>query len=155
MAPRLPRKLDRDAPFRVMAADSEDLAIVAAYLQDAVLPAREMTYDADAKRFVAILSRFRWERLEAPDLVSEDGGPLYERVHTALRFEDVAKVRSVNLDRADGGLIMELLSIGWTEGEAELVFAGDKRIRLDVGRLSCHVEDLGEPWTTPFRPNHD
>jgi hypothetical protein len=155
MAPRLPKKLDRDAPFRVKAADAEDLAIVAAYLQDAVLPANEMTYDAEAKRFVAIMSRFRWERLDAPELVSEDGGALYERVHTAVRFEDVSKVRSVNMNRGDAGLILELLSIGWTEGEVELVFSGDKRIRLDVEGLSCHVEDLGEPWTTPFRPHHD
>lgn len=160
MAPRLPTRKDRDQPFRVKAEDAEDLEVVSAYLQDAVLPAPEMVFDAEARRFVAILSRFRWERVDDPEQTGEAGQPLYERVHTALRFEEVDAVRSSRLDRTDPALVLDLLSIGWSppaagrSGVVELVFAGDSRIRLDVARLSCHVEDLGEPWSTPFRPDH-
>lgn len=162
MAPNVPKRLrgpNGDViPFRVAAKDSEDLAVVAAFLQDAILPAPEMTYDPDSKRFVAILSRFRWERLENGP-TGEDGTRLYERVHTALRFEEVNSVRSVKIDRTDPKLMMNLLSIGWEKGETgetvDLVFADGATIRLDVARLSCHVEDLGEPWVTPFRPDHD
>jgi hypothetical protein len=145
-------------PFRVAAKDAEDLEVVAAFLQDAILPAPEMTYDPEAKRFVAILNRFRWERLDN-DLTGEDGTRLYERVHTALRFEDVSSVRSANIDRKNQKLMLNLLSIGWEAdkngGVLDLVFAEGATIRLDVARLSCHVEDLGEPWVTPFRPDHD
>ena len=162
MAPKVPKRLrgpNGDViQFRVAAKDSEDLAVVAAFLQDAILPAAEMSYDPGTKRFVAILSRFRWERLEDGP-TSEDGTQLYERVHTALRFEEVVSVRSVKIDRTDRKLMMNLLSIGWEKGETaetvDLVFADGATIRLYVARLSCHVEDLGEPWVTPFRPDHD
>ena len=162
MAPNIPKRLQGSnggvIPFKVTAKDAEDLAVVAAFLQDAILPAAEMTFDAETKRFVAILSRFRWERLDH-GLTGEDGAPLYERVHTALRFEEVKAVRSVKLDRGDPKLMLNLLSIGWEQVEGgevvDLVFADGVTIRLDVARLSCHVEDLGEPWVTPFRPDHD
>jgi hypothetical protein len=162
VAPNIPKRLQgsngRVIPFKVTARDAEDLAVVAAFLQDAILPAPEMTYDPETKRFVAILSRFRWERVDRGP-TGEDGAPLYERVHTALRFEEVTSVRSIKLDRGDPKLMLNLLSIGWETVDGgdvvDLVFADGATIRLDVARLSCHVEDLGEPWVTPFRPDHD
>ena len=50
---------------------------------------------------------------------------------------------------------MNLLSVVFADNAVDLVFAGDSTIRLDVESLSCHVEDLGTPWPTVFRPSHD
>jgi len=160
MALRLFRPTEKDKAFRVRAEDGEDLAVVAAYLQDAVVPLAETTFEAREHRFVAIVSRFRWELLqdEAALDTAEDGSPLYQRVHTALRFENVDAVRSTNIDLRDRGAVLNLLSMALIDdGEdrfVDLVFAEGATIRLDVARLACHVEDLGEPWTTPFRPDH-
>lgn len=147
-----------DRPLRVRAVDAEDLAVVAAYLQDAVVPVSEMAYEADESRFVLVAGRFRWEI--APDgrtggARKEAQGTPYERVHTGIRFEGVRSVRTKGIDRADRGLMLNLLSIAYADGSVDLVFAGESTIRLDVESLSCHVEDLGTPWPTVFRPSHD
>jgi hypothetical protein len=26
---------------------------------------------------------------------------------------------------------------------------------LEVGKIRCHLDDLGEPWPTRWRPGHD
>ena len=42
----------RDRPLRVRAEDHEDLTVIAAYLQDAVVPVSEMSFEAEDHRFV-------------------------------------------------------------------------------------------------------
>ncbi|MDF1794579.1 MAG: DUF2948 family protein [Thalassobaculaceae bacterium] len=144
----------RDRPLRVRAEDSEDLMVVAAFLQDAVIPVSEMSYEADDARFVLVAGRFRWE-------IAPDGKPVegqetpFERVHTGIRFESVRGVRTKGIDRGDRSQILNLLSVAFSDGTVDLVFAGESTIRLDVDNLSCHVEDLGTPWPTVFRPSHD
>ncbi|WPZ34507.1 DUF2948 family protein [Thalassobaculum sp. OXR-137] len=144
----------RDRPLRVRAEDLEDLTVVAAYLQDAIVPVSEMSFLADENRFVLVAGRFRWEI--APDgTVAEGQDTPFERVHTGIRFEGVRKVRTRGIDRRDPGQMLNLLSLAYGEGVVDLVFAGESTIRLDVDSLSCHVEDLGTPWPTVFRPSHD
>jgi hypothetical protein len=36
-----------------------------------------------------------------------------------------------------------------------VTFAGDAALRLQGPRIVCHMEDLGEPWPTRWRPSHD
>jgi len=35
-----------------------------------------------------------------------------------------------------------------------LSFAAARAIRLEIGRLACHLGDVGEPWPTPWKPAH-
>lgn len=143
----------RGRPLRVRAEDLEDLTVVAAYLQDAVVPVSEMSYEASENRFALVAGRFRWEI--APDgSVAEGQDTPFERVHTGIRFEGVRNVRTRGIDRRDPGQMLNLLSLAYGEGVVDLVFAGESTIRLDVDSLSCHVEDLGTPWPTVFRPSH-
>ena len=144
----------RDRPLRVRAQDLEDLTVVAAYLQDAIVPVSEMSFQAQENRFVMVAGRFRWE--VAPDgTVAEGQDTPFERVHTGIRFEGVRKVRTRGIDRRAPGTMLNLLSLAYEDGVVDLVFAGEATIRLDVEGLSCHVEDLGTPWPTVFRPSHD
>lgn len=144
----------RDRPFRVRAADGDDMMVVSAYLQDAVVPVSEMAYLKDERRFVLVAGRFRWETVPDRPPADAEAAP-YERVHCGLRFDQVTAVRTRGLDLQERGRILELLSIGYADGIVDLRFAGDVTIRLDVEGLSCHVDDLGEPWPTVFRPGHD
>ena len=50
------------APLKVIARDAEDLAVVAACLQDALIPLNEMRYLPQERRFIMVANRFRWER---------------------------------------------------------------------------------------------
>jgi len=155
VASRLPRLAGRDRPFRVRAEDAEDLNIVSAFLQDAVIPVVEMAYEPEAGRFVLIAGRFRWEKAVREAAKPGDGMP-FERVHCAVRFEEVTAVRVRGVDlKAERGRMLNLLQFAWRDGGVDLVCADGVTIRLDVRRLACHVEDLGEPWPTAFRPTHD
>lgn len=152
--PKLPGRHRKDQPLKLRATDAEDVSVVSALLQDAVIPVSEMTFEASEKRFVLVAGRFRWE-------IAPDGRPLdgqetpFERVHTGLRFDHVASVRTLGIDRREPGRMLNLLSVAYQDGVVELVFAGDSAVRLDVTELSCHLEDLGDPWPTVFRPSHD
>jgi prepilin-type processing-associated H-X9-DG protein len=152
---RPPSLQGRERPFRVRAQDAEDLAVVSAYLQDAVLPVAEIAYEPAEERFVLVAARFRWEKAVRRKVAAEGGEP-DERVHCGVRFEAVTAVRARGVDpKKDRGRMLNLLQIAWADGHVDLICADEVTIRLDVRRLACHVEDLGEPWPTVFRPTHE
>ena len=116
---------------RLSARSVEDLAVIAALLQDAIVP----------------LNRFRWE--------AGEGAPSRERIHSGLRFDAVERVRYRGIRRTDRGRFLSLLTISCDDGIVVLHFSGGALIRLDVGALRCALEDFGEPWPTPSTPAHD
>lgn len=146
-------------PIRMRAQDQEDLKVVSACLQDAIVPIGDMCYLPDEKRFVAVVSRFRWESCDRP---REGLGPTaeddelfpFERVNCGVRFEGVSAVRTRGLDLKDRKQFLELLSVEAVEGGVALHFAGGGCIRLDAAPVCCLVEDLGEPWPTSCKPCH-
>ena len=142
----------KTTPLRMRAEDSDDLAVISACLQDAVVLVREMKYLPIERRFVMVFNRFRWEHVD--DELNEDGQPVYERVHCGICFENVTAVRQIGLDQRRTGQIASLLAIEPAEGRVDLVFAGGATVRLEVDRLLCHLEDIDEPWPTQWRPAH-
>ena len=50
------------ASLKIIARDAEDLAVVSACLQDALIPLNEMRYLPQERRFIMVANRFRWER---------------------------------------------------------------------------------------------
>ena len=52
--------------LRLRAVDAVDLSVIAACLQDALIPLAEMAYLADERRFMAAFTRFQRERLVDP-----------------------------------------------------------------------------------------
>ena len=147
-----------EAPLRLVAQDAEDLKVIAALLQDAVLPVTELKYDARQRRFAALLNRFRWEdRVEA-----ERVGRAYERVRSVLVVEDVRKVQSFGFDRAEKDLVLSLLSMSFDPGEdgtgrLTLTLAGDGAVALDVEALDLRLDDVTRPYRAPSGkvPRHE
>ena len=151
--------------LRLCARDGEDLAVVAACLQDARIPLREMCFSAPGRRFMAAFTRFQRERLAGDDPADAAAGLTQSR--SALVFQRVTAVRQRGLDRLDGDAELELLTIvaeagggdggptvAGTAGMAAvtLVFAGEAAIRLQVEAIDCCLEDFGEPWQSQVTP---
>jgi hypothetical protein len=67
----------------------------------------------------------------------------------------VRAVRTEGIDLRDRGRILELLTLRKAEDSVLLVFAGGAIIRLEVDRLRCFLEDIGEAWPTRWRPRHE
>ena len=140
-----------DAPLKLQGKDGEDIAVIAACLQDALVPVGDLTYLPEERRFVAVLNRFCWETAEAV----HDADHAYQRVLCGLCFDDVRGVSLRGVDRHDSGRLLQLLTIESSDHAITLVFAGGAAFRLEVSAVRCILEDLVEPWPTQWQPSHD
>ena len=146
-----------ERPLRLTARDAEDLRVISALCQDAVLPATEMRWDRRRRRFAVLLNRFRWEDRTAAEAARRP----YERARALLVAEGVLAVRSMGIDRADRDLVLSLLSLDWAAGDdgagtLTLVLAGDGAVALSVEALDVSLQDVTRPYRAPSgkAPSH-
>jgi len=139
-----------DPELRLVAFDEDDLSVVSAHLQDALVRVGDMAWMPEQDRFALILSRFDW--------LASAGGKC-ERATTGLHFDRVRTVRQTGVPQTTPNVVLELLTIAFepTEtpsGNVTLTFCGGAAIRLDVECLEACVRDLGPRWPAKCRPAH-
>jgi hypothetical protein len=142
---------DEDAALKLRAEDADDLAVISACLQDALVAVRDFGYAPDERSFLLVANRFRWENGLRP----APGEVPYERVLCGITFSGVTAVSYLGFRRTDNSRILSLLAIRAEHDAVRLEFSGGAAIRLEVARILCHASDLGDPWPTPWRPRHD
>ncbi|MCC3247179.1 DUF2948 family protein [Methylocystis sp. WRRC1] len=143
----------KDAPsLRLHALDSEDLSLLSAHVQDALVRVGDIAYLPGKRRFALVGSRFDW--------AAELEGRL-ERCRSGLHFEGVQRVRCQNVARDRPDAILSLLAVTFEPGpEApsgviHLIFAGGACICLDVECVEAQLCDVGPRWKVAARPTHD
>jgi hypothetical protein len=144
--------------LKLIALDAEDLAVLSAHLQDAVLRVGDIAYLKGQKRFAAIANRFDWRQASGKGSKKN----AFTRRRAGLRFERVldAKVTQINLKAKD--TVLSLLSIDYRaangaegpEGHITLNFSGGGAIRLEVECIEAELSDLGAAWATRRKPQH-
>jgi len=134
--------------LRLKAEDAEDVSVLSAVLQDALVAVGEMAWLGDEHRFVLVANRFRWE----PEAVAPRRN--FERTLSGLRVDTVRGVQRRGFSPRDAERILVLLAIRAEDGVLTFDFAGGGAVRLEVERVLCHLDDLGEPWPTRWRPSH-
>lgn len=141
--------------FKLRAEDPDDLAVISACLQDALIAVRDLAFVQHDRTFLMVANRFRWERA-ARQAHGEAG---YQRILCGITFAAVAGVSYYGFRRSEDERILSLLAIragrDGEENAIQLEFSGGASIRLEVNRILCHAQDLGEPWPTPWQPRHD
>ena len=140
--------------LRLRAEDAEDLAVISACLQDALVSVRDLAYDRDGRVFLAMANRFRWEDCEiGPEKPSK-----MERILCGIAFEDVEDVAYRGFQRSEEERILSLLALQPVRGPVgamiDLEFAAGATIRLHAARIRVRVHDFGEPWLTARQPDH-
>lgn len=134
--------------LKLSALDADDLGVISAAVQDALVAVRDCAYFKEEKRFVLLLNRFQWEA--DPSI-----GSAHSRTHSALVFNEVTGVRHHNVPLGEPDRMLELLAVTLEgDGSVALRFASGRAIRLEIARLACHLGDVGEPWPTPWKPAH-
>ena len=134
--------------LKLSAVDAEDLAVISAAIQDALVAVRDCAFLKDEKRFVLLLNRFRWEADPGVETA-------YFRTHSALVFNEVTAVRHQDIPLGEPDRMLELLAVAREDDHSlTLRFSAGRAIRLEIGRLACHLGDVGEPWATPWKPAH-
>ncbi len=162
-APAAPPIQKASMPLRLRAEDAEDLAVISACLQDALVAVRDFAYDPGARVFIMAANRFRWEgcRPGAGAGVEENGR--FERTLCAVTFDDVTAAAYRGFHRGEKDRILCLLAVRLAEEAGnvtpdvtiELDFAGDAGIRLNAAVLRVRARDFGDPWPTPWQPGHE
>ena len=137
-------------PLKLLALDVDDLAIVSAHLQDAVLKVADMVYLPREHRFALAARRFDWEGAVQ--------GQRRRRL-AALHFDRVLGVRTSNLDKNDAGRVLNLLAVTFETtqepaGEVTLHFSEGAAVRLSVECIESQMKDLGPVWEAVATPGH-
>jgi hypothetical protein len=133
--------------IKLRADDADDLKIIAACLQDAIVPIGEVAYLPEHQSFVMMVNRFRWELSGR-----EPAEP--QRVNCAVTVLGITGVRRRNIDLRDRALLLNLLTIQPGTDGLDLVFADDRAIHLASARWRCLIEDVGAPWPAGAVPRH-
>ena len=78
---------DKTPKIQLMARDGDDIVVLSALLQDAIIPGADMVFDRKLNEFVIVANRFCWELEPLFDVKSSDGKPIYERHLCGIRFD--------------------------------------------------------------------
>ena len=147
-----------ERPLRLRAESAEDVRVLSALLQDAVVEASEIAWARRHRRFALLVNRFRWEDVPA----AERQGRPFERVRALLTIEGVLAARATGVDPGDRDLVLSLLALMFEPGadgagRLRLVLAGDGEIALEVEALDVSLSDVTRPYEAPSgrRPSHD
>ena len=136
--------------LKLAAADAEDLEVLSARLQDAVLKLKNVSWQPRRRRFAAVVNRLQWEA----------GGKT--RVRSGLHFDGVLKVQSQKVKLGAGEAVVSLLALNFTPngdedpgGVIEIVLAGGGALRLTVECIDAELADMTGSWAARGTPDHE
>ncbi|RAZ87523.1 DUF2948 domain-containing protein [Mesorhizobium hawassense] len=141
------------AALKLIALDDQDLSIVSAHVQDAVMKVSDLEYLPAAKRFVLTMNRFVWEAKSG--LFRQHN----ERRQAVLHFDRVLGAKTNGIPRDKPAEVLSLLAVSFIAiskpaGIVELVFSGGGTIMLDVECIEARLADIGGSWEATSRPAH-
>ena len=100
-------------PLRMIAEDQDDLTLISACLQDALVPLSGLDYDPKSGQFRLLTNRFCWE-CDPEAMTPEESGEeksCYTRVPAGLSFQNVKEVHKVGLNLQNQTELINLLTI--------------------------------------------
>ena len=77
--------------LKLVALDKDDLEVISAHVQDAVVKVSDVLWRPGEQRLVVALNRFDWE-------LAQGGAPEFQRRRSALRFDRVRSCKCRNVD---------------------------------------------------------
>jgi hypothetical protein len=134
--------------LKLKALDAEDLGVISAHMQDALIRVGDLAYRRRAKQFALVASRYAWDEAKQR-----------QRRRTGLHFDRVLAVKSHGIGRGDADAVLSLLAIAFEPGAAPsgtivLTFSAGAAIRLAVECIEAQIKDLGPAWTAKSEPAH-
>jgi hypothetical protein len=145
--------------LKLVALDRDDIEVVSAHVQDALVRVADIFWQPREHRFVMALNRFDWMTVADAKGDSARAREDCRRCRTALRFERVLSCKCRNLDQTNKDARLNLLAVEFVErdqpaGVVTMTFSGGGVIRLEVECLEAELADLGEIFTADACPNH-
>jgi hypothetical protein len=137
--------------LKLIALDSDDLEIISANCQDAVLKSGDIRFFPAERKLALAMNRFVWGK--------EAHSKMPERRQAVLHFSRVLSVKSTGVSRKDGDQVLSLLAVTFKPGKApsgtiELIFSGNAAMRLEVECVEAQLADMAAAWQAKARPEH-
>jgi len=139
--------------LKLLAKNQDDLKVISAHLQDSIVTVKDIIFLKQNRTFIMIVNRFMWEDIEKG--VFRDN----KRIRCAVKFEEVVKVESKNINQKNRNKPLECLAIKSTIAADEshkikIFFAGDSIITIVVEVINVILQDLGKSWKAKHIPKH-
>ena len=139
--------------LKLIAKTQEDLKVLSAHLQDSIANVSDIANLKKNKILLMQLSRFMWEDVEKGVFRKN------KRIRTILKFENVIKVNSKNINQLKKDKFLDFLTIETNQMpdnnyEMKIVFAGDSIIKIISEVIEVTLDDQGNAWDTKNVPNH-
>jgi len=146
------------AELKLIAFDVDDLAVLSAHLQDALVRVGDLAWLPAERRFAAVGNRFDWA--DALKQGTSNASAPYLRRQAGLRFERVRGAQLLGIDVRRKDAILSLLAIAFEPSEppagfVTLRFADGAGIRLQVECIEAELKDLGPVWRAASMPKHE
>ena len=137
----------------MIAKTEEDLKVVSAHLQDSIVSTSNIANLKKNNLFLMQINRFMWEDIERGVFRKN------KRIRSVIKFENVIKVLSKNIDQYEKDKFLDFLAIETIKMpdnnyEMKITFAGDSVIRIVAEVIEVTLDDQGEPWETKNKPKH-
>jgi hypothetical protein len=130
--------------LRLCAQTPQDVPIISALLQDALVMRRDIYFDSKAKRLILLIQRYCWE-----------SDAIAKRTRAALRFEFVEQLTQKAILDRPAEAVFSLLSLELIEeNKLALIFSGTSGLRINVETLDVVLEDVMDGWKTNLTPKH-
>ena len=139
--------------LKLIARTEDDLRVVSAHLQDAIVNTSDIANLEKNKIFLMQLNRFMWEDVEKGVFRKN------KRIRTILKFENVIKAVSKNINQSKKDKFLDFLTIETNQMpdnnyEMRIVFSGDSIIKVISEVIEVTLDDQGESWDTKSMPKH-
>jgi len=140
--------------LKLLATSDEDLRIVAAHLQDAIVLTQDIISLKKNRIFLIQLNRFMWEDVEKGIFRKN------KRIRTVLKFDNVISVLSKNINIKSNKKFLDFLTIECNvlsdkSYEVKLIFSGDAVIKIKTEIIDVTLDDQGFPWESKTQPKHN
>lgn len=141
----------RQGGLHLLAFEPEDLAVISANLQDAIVRIADMAWIPGDRRFALVCQRFDW--------VAAESGRM-ERCESGLHFDAVRKVTLRGFELTRKNRVLNLLSITFEpgdppEGTVLITFSAGGAIQVEVDYIEAQMNDLELRWKARKRPGHE
>ena len=139
--------------LKLSGKNQEDLKVISAYLQDSILIVKDIVFLKQNRTFVMIVNRFMWEDAEKGVFRKN------KRIRCAVKFEEVIKVESKNINQKNKNKPLECLAIKCSSifdetYKIKIFFAGNSIITIISEVIEVALQDLGKPWNVKHIPIH-
>ena len=144
---------DEKNNLKLIGKNQEDLKVISAYIQDSIVAVKDIVFLRKNRIFIMMVNRFMWEDVEKVLLKRN------KRIRCAIKFEEVLKVKSKEINQESKNKFLECLAIKYKEisnnnYKIKIFFSGDNIITLTSEAIEVVMHDVGKAWNVKHIPKH-